>query len=66
MPGRPAMLTVTVKTSFRYISIGEASDIASSPKAAVGVAGVRMASMPAAKTCSKSRLISVRTFWARR
>ena len=29
------------------------------------VAGVRMASTPASKAFSKSRLISVRTFWAR-
>jgi aspartyl-tRNA(Asn)/glutamyl-tRNA(Gln) amidotransferase subunit A len=35
-------------------------------KAAVGVAGVRMALTPLAKQFSKSRLISVRTFCARR
>ena len=35
-------------------------------KAEDGVAGVRMASTPASKASSKSRLIRVRTFWARR
>jgi hypothetical protein len=35
-------------------------------KAADGVVGVRIASMPSAKHVSKSRLISVRTFCARR
>ena len=34
--------------------------------AAEGVAGVRMASIPSEKAVSKSRLIRVRTFWARR
>ena len=42
MPGRPAMLTVTVKTSFRYISIGSDEPFSPMPKAADGVAGVRM------------------------
>jgi hypothetical protein len=60
------MFTVTVKTSLRYISTGEATAIASIAKAAVGVAGVRMASTPLANASSKSRLINVLTFCARR
>ena len=36
------------------------------PKAAVGVAGVRIALTPWAKQSSKSRLMRVRTFCARR
>src|SRR5512135_2141937 len=65
MPGSPAMLTVTVKMSFRYISTGSPPDFSPTPKAEDGVAGVRTASTPASKANSKSRLISVRTFWAR-
>src|ERR1041385_695680 len=58
------IFTVTVNTSFRYISTGSEpfSPIAN---AAEGVAGVSIASMPRAKHSSKSRLISVRTFCAR-
>src|SRR5262245_20550565 len=66
MPGSPAMFTVTVNTSLRYISTGSAAPFSPMPNAAEGVAGVRTASTPAAKTLSKSRLISVRTFCARR
>ncbi|MND03210.1 hypothetical protein D3C83_229260 [compost metagenome] len=59
------MFTVTVKTSLRYIFTGSACMSSSpTPKAALGVAGVRIASTPSAKTCSKSRLIRVRTFCA--
>ena len=48
-PGSPAMLTVTVKTSLRYISTGSAEPFSPMPKAADGVAGVRIASTPSAK-----------------
>ena len=64
--GRPAMFTVTVKMSFRYISTGSPLPFSPMPKADDGVAGVSIASMPAAKASSKSRLISVRTFCARK
>ena len=60
------MFTVTVKTSLRYISTGSAPPFSPMPNAADGVAGVRIASMPLAKQSSKSLLISVRTFCARR
>ena len=63
MPGNPAMFTVTVKMSLRYISTGSAP-FSPTPKAADGVAGVRIAWMPLAKQSSKSFLISVRTFCA--
>ena len=66
MPGRPAMFTVTVKMSLRYISTGSAPPFSPTPKAADGVAGVRIALTPLAKQSSKSFLISVRTFCARR
>src|SRR3954463_3375333 len=66
IPGRPAMLTVTVNTSLRYISTGSAPPFSPRPKAADGVAGVSMACTPLAKQSSKSFLISVRTFCARR
>ena len=48
MPGRPAMFTVTVKTSLRYMATGSAAK-ASSPiaKAADGVAGVDTILTPA-------------------
>jgi hypothetical protein len=59
------MFTVTVNTSLRYISTGSAPPFSPIANAADGVAGVSIASMPAPKHCSKSRLISVRTFWAR-
>ena len=39
-PGRPARFTVTVNTSFRYISTGSAEAISPRAKAAEGVAGV--------------------------
>src|SRR6185312_11519656 len=66
MPGRPAMFTVTVKMSLRYILTGSAlMSWSPTPKAADGVAGVRMASTPSLKASSKSRLINVRTFCAR-
>ena len=64
--GKPAILTVTVNTSLRYISIGSARPFSPHAKAADGVVGVRMASTPEAKQVSKSRLINVRTFCARR
>ena len=60
------MFTVTVKMSFRYISTGSPPAFSPMPKAEDGVAGVSIASMPLAKAFSKSRLISVRTFCARR
>ena len=46
MPGSPAMFTVTVNTSFKYISTGSAPPFSPSPKAAEGVAGVSMAWTP--------------------
>jgi hypothetical protein len=53
--------------SLRYIFTGSDARFSSAmPKAEDGVAGVRIASTPALKASSKSRLISVRTFWARR
>ena len=66
MPGKPAMFTVTVKMSLRYISTGSAPAFSPMPNAADGVAGVRIAWTPCAKQSSKSFLMSVRTFWARR
>ena len=60
------MFTVTVNTSFKYISIGSPPAFSPMPKAADGVAGVRIASTPAANASSKSFLIRVRTFCARR
>ena len=41
MPGRPAMFTVTVNTSLRYISTGSPDDFSPMPKAADGVAGAQ-------------------------
>src|SRR6516162_3322050 len=64
--GKPAMFTVTVNTSFKYISIGSTRPFSPKAKAAEGVVGVKIASTPAAKHFSKSRLISVRTFCSRR
>src|SRR6476646_4778901 len=43
IPGSPAMLTVTVKMSFRYISTGS-PDFSPSAKAGDGVVGVRITS----------------------
>src|ERR1700761_697706 len=63
MPGSPARFTVTVKTSCRYISSG--SDVlAPTPKAGPGVVGVSNTSH-VSNACSKSRLIRLRSFWAR-
>jgi hypothetical protein len=64
MPGRPARLTVTVNTSFRYMAIGS-SDFSSMPKAALGAVGVSITST-FSNARVKSRAISARTFWARR
>src|SRR5580704_14899398 len=61
IPGSPAMFTVTVKMSFKYISTGSPPPFSPIPNAADGVAGVSMAWMPLAKQSSKSRLMSVRT-----
>src|SRR5258706_11925391 len=63
MPGSPARLTVTVKTSCRYISSGSLV-LAPTPKAGPGVAGVNSTSHNS-KARSKSRLINERNFWAR-
>src|SRR3984957_15242201 len=63
-PGTPAMLTVTVKMSLRYISTGLSEPFSPIPKAADGVAGVRIASTPSVNTRSKSRLMRVRIFCA--
>ena len=49
MPGSPAMFTVTVNTSLRYISTGSAPPFSPMPNAADGVAGVSIASMPLRK-----------------
>ena len=59
------MFTVTVNTSLRYISTGSPLLFSPMAKAVVGAAGVRIASTPAAKASSKSRLMSVRIFCAR-
>ena len=59
IPGSPAMLTVTVKMSLRYICSG--SPLTSPmPKAGPGVVGVSSTST-FSNASSKSRLISVRT-----
>ena len=64
MPGSPAMLAGTVKTSFRYIFTGS-SMFSPCAKAAEGAVGVSSAST-FAKASVKSRRISARTFCARR
>src|SRR5262245_14621731 len=64
MPGRPAIFTVTVKMSLRYISSGS-PDFSPSAKAGPGVVGVRIAST-VSNAVSKSHLIKVRTFCALR
>src|SRR5262245_25488670 len=64
MPGRPAMFTVTVKMSLRYICTGS-PETSPMPKAGPGVVGVNSTST-CSNTVSKSRLISVRTFCALR
>ncbi len=56
MPGRPARLTGTVKTSFRYMAIGS-SVFSPMAKAADGVVGVRITST-FLKASVKSRRIS--------
>ena len=62
MPGSPAMFTVTVKMSLRYICTG--SPLTSPmPKAGPGVVGVSSTST-FSKASSKSRLMRVRTFCA--
>ena len=61
-PGSPAMFTVTVKISFRYISTGS-PDFSPIAKAGPGVVGVRIAST-SSNAVSKSRLIRLRTFCA--
>ena len=63
-PGMPARFAGTVKMSARYICSGSA---VFSPRrnGGVGVVGVATTSQ-ARKACSKSRRMSVRTFWARR
>src|SRR5262249_16199244 len=64
MPGRPAMFTVTVKMSLRYIAPGP-PDPRPMPRAGLGGVGVNSTST-ASNPVSKSRLISVRTFCALR
>src|SRR5262245_2244807 len=64
IPGRPAMFTVTVKMSLRYISRGS-PDFSTSAKAGAGVVGVKIASTDA-NAASKSRLIKVLIFCALR
>src|ERR1700754_3637566 len=59
-PGRPARLTVTVKTSFRYMETGS-SVFSPTPNAGLGVAGVSNTSQ-FSNALSKSRLIKVRNF----
>ena len=59
MPGRPARLTGTVKTSFRYIAIGS-SIFSPAAKAALGVAGVSSTSTRA-NAVVKSRRIRLRS-----
>lgn len=50
IPGKPAILTGTVKISLRYIATASFFIFSSAiPKAGVGVAGVRIASMPESK-----------------
>ena len=66
MPGSPAMFTVTVKMSLRYISTGSSRPFSPMAKAARGVGRRQDRIDAAAKHVSKSRLISVRTFCARR
>jgi hypothetical protein len=57
------MFTGSVQASLRYIETGSASR-APNRNATDGDVGATRASKPASKTLSKSRLISVRTFWA--
>src|SRR5439155_12754111 len=64
IPGRPARLTGTVKTSLRYMAMGS-SMRSPMANAAVGVAGVRMASTDS-KARVKSRRIRLRRRWALR
>ena len=62
-PAIPAMFAGSVQASDRYIATGSAVR-APNRKATDGEVGATSASMPDSKTSSKSRLISVRTFWA--
>src|SRR5260370_42010910 len=54
MPGRPAMFTVTVNTSFKYISTGSTEDFSPTPNAADGAVGVNIAWSPDWKWVSQS------------
>ena len=64
-PGSPAMFTGRVHASDRYIWTGSAIR-APNGNATVAEVGAMRASNPCAHSRSKSRLISVRTFWALR
>jgi hypothetical protein len=57
------MLAGSVHASERYIATGSAVR-APNLNATDGDVGATSASMPDSKTSSKSRLMSVRTFWA--
>ena len=57
------MFTGSVQASDRYIATGSAI-FAPNWKATVGEVGATSASKPCSNSTSKSRLISVRTFWA--
>ena len=61
--GMPARLMGTAQKSLRYIASGSSS-LAPSSKATVGLVGVTTKST-SSQARAKSRLISVRTFWAR-
>ena len=60
--GKPAKLTGTVKTSFKYIEIGSLI-FSPTAKAEDGVVGVKIVST-LLKASSKSFLINLLTFWA--
>jgi len=64
-PAIPAMFAGSVHASERYIATGSAVR-APNLNATDGDVGATRASMPDPNTSSKSRLISVRTFWALR
>ena len=57
------MFTGSVQASARYICTGS-SIFAPNGNATCGDVGATRASKPASQSRSKSRLISVRTFWA--
>ena len=63
MAGMPASDIGTVQTSLRYMASGSAV-LEPSSKATPGAVGETMKSNRS-HACSKSRAISVRTFWAR-